>query len=36
MNPNTVEYDKYLNEDSIKLINEIYKKDFKILNYNKK
>jgi hypothetical protein len=36
MNPNTVDYDKYLNEDSIKLINEIYKKDFKILNYNKK
>lgn len=36
MNPNAVDYDKYLNEESIKLINEIYKKDFKILNYNKK
>ena len=36
MNPNTVDYDKYLNEDSIILINEVYKKDFEILNYNKK
>ena len=36
MNPNTVNYDKYLNDDSISLINEIYKKDFEILNYNKK
>ena len=36
MNPNNVNYDKYLNDDSIKLINENYKKDFEILNYNKK
>jgi hypothetical protein len=36
MNPNVVNYQDYLNEDSIKLINEIYKKDFEILNYNKK
>jgi hypothetical protein len=36
MNPNTVDYDKYLNKDSISLINEVYKKDFEILNYNKK
>jgi hypothetical protein len=36
MNPNTVDYDKYLNKDSIILINEVYKKDFEILNYNKK
>ena len=36
MNPNNVNYYKYLNDDSIKLINENYKKDFEILNYNKK
>jgi hypothetical protein len=36
MNPNNVNYDKYLNDNSIKLINENYKKDFEILNYNKK
>jgi hypothetical protein len=36
MNPNTVDYDKYLNNDSISLINEIYNKDFELLNYNKK
>lgn len=36
MNPNDVNYQEYLNNDSINLINEIYKKDFEILNYNKK
>ena len=36
MNPNTVDYNDYLNNDSIALINEIYKKDFELLNYNKK
>jgi len=35
MNPNTVNYEDYLNEDSINLINEIYNKDFEILNYEK-
>ena len=29
-------YYKYLNKDSIKLINKIYKKDFKLFNYDKK
>ena len=36
MNPNTVEYDNYLNSDSINLINETYSYDFKLLNYIKK
>jgi hypothetical protein len=35
MNPNNVNYDNYLNEDSINLINKIYHKDFEILNYKK-
>jgi hypothetical protein len=29
-------YDKYLNNDSIKLINEFYKKDFELFNYDMK
>lgn len=36
MNPNAVDYDNYLNYDSINLINEIYSYDFKLLNYIKK
>jgi hypothetical protein len=36
MNPNSVNYDDYLNENAINLINTIYKKDFDLLNYNKK
>jgi len=36
MNPNSVNYDDYLNENAINLINTIYKKDFELLNYNKK
>jgi hypothetical protein len=36
MNPNNVNYEDYLNEASINLINEIYSKDFEILNYEKK
>ena len=29
----TVDYNKYLNDDSINLINTIYKKDFQLFNY---
>jgi hypothetical protein len=36
MNPVNVNYDDYLNKDSINLINDIYGKDFQILNYIKK
>jgi hypothetical protein len=36
MNPNRVNCEDYLNNDSINLINKIYEKDFEILNYNKK
>jgi hypothetical protein len=28
-----VDYNKYLNDDSINLINTIYKKDFQLFNY---
>lgn len=34
MNPDFVNYDDYLNINSINLINTIYKKDFEIFNYN--
>ena len=36
MNPNRVNCEDYLNNESINLINKIYEKDFEILNYNKK
>jgi len=36
MNPNAVDYDNYLNADSINLINETYSYDFTLLNYIKK
>lgn len=36
MNPNLVDYDSYLNNNSINLINEVYEKDFELLKYIKK
>jgi hypothetical protein len=35
-NPNKLNYDDYLNEDSINLINSYYDKDFTLFNYTKK
>jgi hypothetical protein len=35
-NPNKINYDDYLNEDSINLINKYYDEDFKLFNYTKK
>jgi len=35
-NPNKLEYDDYLNDESINLINNFYEEDFKILGYDKR
>ena len=33
INPNTINYDDYLNTESINFINDFYKKDFELFNY---
>ena len=35
-NSNKLNYDNYLNNDSIQLINEYYDEDFRILGYKKR
>jgi hypothetical protein len=34
-NPNKINYYKYLNNDSIQLINQFYDKDFSLFGYEK-
>ena len=36
VNKQKIDYDNYLNEDTIKLINKVYYKDFEIFGFKKR